>query len=96
MPDTLCWMVLTYKKKASNGPCSTAGLAITTDLVITLKAVFHFNRIVAKRSVFHCFVNTEAKLMYGHNRIRYVSIQLKWKTALTLNFYFISRCYGSV
>ena len=29
----------------------------------SLKAVFHFNRIVAKRSVFHCFVNTQAELM---------------------------------
>ena len=28
-----------------------------------LKAVFHFNRIVAKRSVFHCFVNSQAELM---------------------------------
>ena len=23
-----------------------------------VKAVFHFNRLIAKRSVFHCFVNT--------------------------------------
>ena len=30
---------------------------------IGLKAVLHFNRIVAKRSVFHCFVNTQAELM---------------------------------
>ena len=28
-----------------------------------LKAVFHCNRIVAKRSVFHCFVNTQVELM---------------------------------
>ena len=25
-----------------------------------VKAVFHFNRKVAKRSVFHCFVSTQA------------------------------------
>ena len=31
--------------------------------LITQKPVFHFNRIVAKRSVFHCFVNTQAELM---------------------------------
>ena len=38
-----------------------------------MKAVFHFKRIVAKRSVFHCFVNIQAELMtYGHNTIRYV------------------------
>ena len=24
-----------------------------------VKAVFHFNRILTKRSVFHCFVNTQ-------------------------------------
>ena len=30
---------------------------------ITLKPVFHFNRIVAKRRVFNCFVNTQAELM---------------------------------
>ena len=28
-----------------------------------LKAVFHFNRIVAKRSIFHCFVSTQAELL---------------------------------
>ena len=28
-----------------------------------LKPVFHFNRIVAKRSVFHCFVSSEEELM---------------------------------
>ena len=28
-----------------------------------VKAVFHFNRIVAKRSVFHCFKNVQAELM---------------------------------
>ena len=32
-------------------------------LIFCLKPVFHFNRIVAKRSVFHCFVNTQAELM---------------------------------
>ena len=31
---------------------------------MTFKAVFHFNRIVAKRSV---FVNTQAELIIGHN-----------------------------
>ena len=36
------------------------------DILITftlLKAVFHFNRIVAKRSVCHCFANTQAELV---------------------------------
>ena len=28
----------------------------------SLKAVFHFNRIVAKRTVYHCFVKTQAEL----------------------------------
>ena len=28
-----------------------------------IKPVFYFNRILAKRSVFHCFVNTQAELM---------------------------------
>ena len=27
------------------------------------KAVFHFSRIVVKRNVFHCFLNTQAQLM---------------------------------
>ena len=27
------------------------------------KAVFHFNRIIAKRNVFRCFLNTQAELM---------------------------------
>ena len=29
----------------------------------TVKAVFHFNRIVAKRNVFHCFVTSRVELM---------------------------------
>ena len=29
----------------------------------SLKAVFQFNRIVGKRSVFHCLVNTQAELI---------------------------------
>ena len=29
----------------------------------TIKAVFHFSRIVAKRTVFHCSVSTQAELM---------------------------------
>ena len=34
-----------------------------------------FNRLVAKRSVFHCFVNTQAELMmWALNGIRYVSL----------------------
>ena len=28
-----------------------------------LKAVFHFSYVVAKRSVFNCFVNSQAELM---------------------------------
>ena len=32
-------------------------------ICIHLKPAFHFNRIVAKRSVFHCFVNTQAQLI---------------------------------
>ena len=34
---------------------------------MTFKAVFHFNRIVAKRSVFLFFVNTQAELIIWHN-----------------------------
>ena len=30
---------------------------------IRVKAVFHVNRIVAKRSVFHCFMTTQVELM---------------------------------
>ena len=40
---------------------------------MTFKAVFHFNRIVAKRSVFLFFVNTQAELiMWTQCIIRYV------------------------
>jgi hypothetical protein len=47
-----------------------------------LKPVFHFNRIVAKRSVFLCFLTTRAELMTSTQKkmLRYVTIRLKWKT----------------
>ena len=31
--------------------------------IVQVKPVFHFNRIVAKCNVFHCFVNTQVELM---------------------------------
>ena len=40
-------------------------------LIETLKPVFHFSRIVAKRSVFHCFGNTQAE------QILYDSIEVE-------------------
>ena len=47
-----------------------------------VNAVFNFNRIVAKRTVLHCFVNTQAELMFGTQRstLRFATIQLWWKT----------------
>ena len=49
-----------------------------------LKPVFHFTRIVAKRSVFLCFTSTRAELMILTQKemLRYVTIRLKLKTAL--------------
>ena len=50
-----------------------------------LKAIFHSHCIVAKRSVFHCFVNTQAEVMIWTqwNMLRFATIRLKWKTGLT-------------
>jgi hypothetical protein len=41
-----------------------------------LKPVFHFNRIVAKRSVFLCFLTTRVELMTSTQKkmLRYVTI----------------------
>ena len=38
---------------------------------IYFKLVFHFNCIVAKRGVFHCFVNTQAELRIYMDIIEY-------------------------
>ena len=56
-----------------------------------LKPVFHFNRIVAERSVFHCFMTTQAELMTctQWNTLRFATIRLKWKTGFTATFSFI-------
>ena len=53
---------------------------------VFVKPVFHFNRIVAKRTVFHCFVNTQAELMIWtqKNTLRFATIRLEWKTVLNL------------
>ena len=52
--------------------------------VTALKAVFHFNRIVPKRSVFLCFLSDSVELMTLTQKkmLRYVTIRLKWKTGL--------------
>ena len=49
-----------------------------------LKAVFHFNRIVAKRSVFHCvhIISFAWVLTKYWNTLRFATIRLKWKTGL--------------
>jgi hypothetical protein len=43
----------------------------------TLKPVFHFNRIVAKRSVFLCFLSTRVELMTSTQKkmLRYVTLR---------------------
>ena len=53
--------------------------------VCIVKRVFHFNRTVSKRTVFHCFVNTQAELMIWtqKNTLLFATIRLKWKTAFT-------------
>ena len=40
---------------------------------------------MAKRSVFHCFVNTQAELVIWiqQNTLRFATIRLKWKTAFS-------------
>ena len=60
-----------------------------------VKPVFHFNRIVAKRSVFLCFLSTRVELMTSTQKkmlryvtLRYVTLRLKWKTGLKFSFNF--------
>jgi hypothetical protein len=48
-----------------------------------LKAIFHFNRIVLKRSVFLCFLSTRVELyndLDTKENATNVTMQLKWKT----------------
>jgi hypothetical protein len=49
------------------------------------KPVFHFNRIVPKRSVFLCFLSASVELMTSTQKkmLRHVTIRLKWKTGLS-------------
>ena len=46
------------------------------------KAVFHFNRIVAKRSVFNCvhIISSAWVLTKQWNTLRFATMRLKWKT----------------
>jgi hypothetical protein len=57
---------------------------------VHFKLVFHFNRIVAKRSVFLCFLTTRVELMTSTQKrmLRYVTIRLKWKTGFKDGFPF--------
>ena len=58
-----------YKDKQVGETDKRKKLSITytknkmTRTKLSIKPVFHFNRIVAKRSVFHCFVNSQAELV---------------------------------
>ena len=51
---------------------------------ILYEPVFHFNCIGPKRIVFLCFLSTRMELMTSTKKkiLRYVTIQLKWKTGL--------------
>ena len=51
---------------------------------LTVKAVFHFNRIVPKRSVLYCvhIISSARVFMKQWNTLRFATIWLKWKTAL--------------
>ena len=63
--DTLLWH--------SKGPISTnQSFFITKDRFVRIRYVFHFSRIVAKRSVSYCFVYTQAELM-GMGTIEYAT-----------------------
>jgi hypothetical protein len=46
-----------------------------------IKPVFHFNRIVPKRSVFLCFLSGSVELMTSTQK----RMLLKWKTGLNLH-----------
>ena len=50
-----------------------------------LKAGFHFNRTVAKRSVFHCvhIICSAWVFTKQWNTLRFATIRLKWKTGFT-------------
>ncbi len=57
-------------------------LVPNTILSLILKAGFHFNRIVTYRSIFFCVETISSTLVLG-NTIRFGTIRLKWKPALT-------------
>ena len=61
---------------------TTFGRALTS-----VKPVFHFNRIVAKRSVFYCvhIISSARVFTKQWNTVCFATIRLKWKTDLTLN-----------
>ena len=50
----------------------------------SIKLFFHFNRIVARRIIFHRFGNAQAELMTWtqENTPRFATIQLKWEMGL--------------
>jgi trehalose-6-phosphate synthase len=56
---------------------------------LPIKPVFHFNRIVAKRSVFLCFLTTRVELMTSTQKkmLRYVTVEVKTGLIELLNFF---------
>jgi hypothetical protein len=59
---------------------------LTKSLIIILKPVFHFNRIVTYRSIFFCVkvISSTVSLRKQRNTLRFGTIRLKWKTALRI------------
>ena len=72
-------------KLPTGGAVRGAGGAMSPP-VFMLKEALHFNRIVPKYSVFLCFLSGSVELMTSTQKkiLRYVTIQLKWKTGLTV------------
>ena len=59
--------------------------------MVLLKIVFHFNNIVAKHSLLYFFMNIQTQLMTWtqKNMLLFATIELKWKTALTVQVIYI-------
>ena len=70
-----------YTTQLLPSPLKIAFLKRTdTCFFMSLKPVFHFNRIVPKRSVFLYFLRTRVELMTStqNKMLRYVTIEVNW------------------
>ena len=90
--NKLCSVVSCERRHGSGCPSNYSRWLWSCPLIKRVKPVFHFNRIVAKRTVFHCFANIQAEPMRWtelKNSLKAWSISGPWYLQFCINVLYV-------